>query len=81
MFLVYSITDRESFNYVRRAKQSLQPDIPLTLVGNKADMVHLRQVISDIKRFLFLQIKGDQFRVSVISLTKTQYHTKAVRKS
>ncbi|KAJ0184035.1 hypothetical protein K1T71_000458 [Dendrolimus kikuchii] len=42
--LVYSITDRDSFNYVRRAKQSLQPDIPLTLVGNKADMVHLRQV-------------------------------------
>ncbi|CAK1588493.1 unnamed protein product [Parnassius mnemosyne] len=44
LFLVYSITDRESFNYVRRAKQSLQPDVPLTLVGNKADMVHLRQV-------------------------------------
>lgn len=44
LFLVYSITDRESFNYVRRAKQSLQPEVPLTLVGNKADMVHLRQV-------------------------------------
>lgn len=44
LFLVYSITDRESFNYVRRAKQSLQPEIPLALVGNKADMVHLRQV-------------------------------------
>lgn len=44
LFLVYSITDRDSFNYVRRAKQSLQPDVPLTLVGNKADMVHLRQV-------------------------------------
>ncbi|XP_022122350.1 ras-related and estrogen-regulated growth inhibitor [Pieris rapae] len=44
LFLVYSITDRESFNYVRKAKQRLQPDVPLTLVGNKADMVHLRQV-------------------------------------
>lgn len=44
LFLVYSITDRESFNYVRRAKQNLQPEIPLALVGNKADMVHLRQV-------------------------------------
>lgn len=44
LFLVYSITDRDSFNYVRRAKQNLQPDIPLALVGNKADMVHLRQV-------------------------------------
>ncbi|XP_048005618.1 ras-related and estrogen-regulated growth inhibitor [Leguminivora glycinivorella] len=45
--LVYSITDRQSFNFVRRAKQSLQPDVPLTLVGNKADMVHLRQVSPD----------------------------------
>ncbi|KAI5640380.1 ras family domain-containing protein [Phthorimaea operculella] len=44
LLLVYSITDRESFNYVRRARQSLQPEIPLALVGNKADMVHLRQV-------------------------------------
>ncbi|CAG9138160.1 unnamed protein product [Plutella xylostella] len=46
LFLVYSITDRASFTYVRRARQSLQlpPDVPLALVGNKADMVHLRQV-------------------------------------
>ncbi|GBP96576.1 Ras-related and estrogen-regulated growth inhibitor [Eumeta japonica] len=47
LFLVYSITDRESFNYVRRVKQALQPDIPIALVGNKADMVHLRQVSQD----------------------------------
>lgn len=49
LFLVYSITDRNSFNYVRRAKQSLQPEVPLTLVGNKADMVHLRQVCGNLQ--------------------------------
>lgn len=44
--LVYAITDRQSFNYVRRAKQLLN-EMPLVLVGNKADMVHLRQVSTD----------------------------------
>ncbi|KAL1131008.1 hypothetical protein AAG570_012246 [Ranatra chinensis] len=44
--LVYSITDRKSFNYVRRVKQALC-DIPLALVGNKGDMVHLRQVSTE----------------------------------
>ncbi|KAK6627624.1 hypothetical protein RUM43_002526 [Polyplax serrata] len=46
--LVYSITDRQSFNYVRKVKEMLDCyDTPLTLVGNKADMVHLRQVSAD----------------------------------
>ncbi|XP_046666964.1 ras-related and estrogen-regulated growth inhibitor [Homalodisca vitripennis] len=44
--LVYAITDRRSFNYVRRARQALS-DLPLVLVGNKADMVHLRQVSTE----------------------------------
>lgn len=44
--LVYAITDRQSFNYIRRAKQVLC-DTPLVLVGNKADMVHLRQVSTE----------------------------------
>lgn len=44
--LVYAITDRQSFNYVRRAKQVLC-ETPLVLVGNKADMVHLRQVSTE----------------------------------
>ncbi|KAL0279846.1 UNVERIFIED_CONTAM: hypothetical protein PYX00_001319 [Menopon gallinae] len=46
--LVYSITDRQSFNYVRKVKEMLDCfDTPLTLVGNKGDMVHLRQVSTD----------------------------------
>lgn len=45
--LVYSITDRRSFNYVRRIKQQLPGDTPLALVGNKGDMVHLRQVSTE----------------------------------
>jgi Ras-like protein family protein 11A len=45
--LVYAITDRRSFNYVRRVKQMLCCDTPLALVGNKGDMVHLRQVSTE----------------------------------
>lgn len=44
ILLCYSITDRNSFNFIRKFKDSLQPDIPVLLVGNKVDMVHLRQV-------------------------------------
>jgi Ras-like protein family protein 11A len=45
--LVYAITDRRSFNFVRRVKQMLCCDTPLALVGNKGDMVHLRQVSTE----------------------------------
>ncbi|XP_069686237.1 ras-related and estrogen-regulated growth inhibitor [Periplaneta americana] len=45
--LVYAITDRRSFNFVRRVKQMLCCDAPLALVGNKGDMVHLRQVSTE----------------------------------
>ncbi|CAH1389129.1 unnamed protein product [Nezara viridula] len=48
--LVYAITDRISFNYVRKVKELLC-DIPVALVGNKGDMVHLRQVSTDEARF------------------------------
>ncbi|XP_061394901.1 ras-related and estrogen-regulated growth inhibitor isoform X2 [Musca vetustissima] len=47
LLLVYSITDRNSFNYIRRAKSDLQSDTPVQLVANKVDMVHLRQVSRD----------------------------------
>lgn len=47
LLLVYSITDRSSFNYIRRAKSDLQSDTPVQLVANKVDMVHLRQVSRD----------------------------------
>lgn len=52
LLLVYSITDRGSFNFVRKAKETLavvdpEATMPLALVGNKADMVHLRQVSTE----------------------------------
>ncbi|XP_055909530.1 ras-related and estrogen-regulated growth inhibitor isoform X2 [Eupeodes corollae] len=47
LLLVYSIVDRHSFNYIRRVKSNLQSDIPVQLVANKNDLVHLRQVSSD----------------------------------
>ncbi|XP_011137574.1 ras-related and estrogen-regulated growth inhibitor [Harpegnathos saltator] len=52
LLLVYSITDRGSFNFVRKAKEALavadpEAAMPLALVGNKADMVHLRQVSAE----------------------------------
>lgn len=47
ILLVYSITDRQSFNYIKRAKIEIQADIPVSLVGNKVDMIHLRQVSAD----------------------------------
>lgn len=47
ILLVYSITDRDSFNYIRKTKTHLQLDIPLALVANKVDMVHLRQVSTE----------------------------------
>lgn len=47
ILLLYSITDRHSFNYIKKIKAEFQSDIPVTLVGNKVDMIHLRQVSTD----------------------------------
>lgn len=47
LLLVYSITDRYSFNYIRKAKADLHSDTPVALVANKVDMVHLRQVSTE----------------------------------
>lgn len=48
LVLVFAITDRKSFNYVRHVKQELETFcFPVCLVANKADMVHLRQVSTE----------------------------------
>lgn len=48
VLLVYSITDRQSFAYVKKAGLALTKcDTPIYLLANKCDMVHLRQVSSD----------------------------------
>lgn len=49
VLLVYAITDRDSFNYVRRVRTcaDFSHHLPLVLVGNKEDMIHLRQVSTE----------------------------------
>ena len=54
LLLVYSITDRESFTYIKRLHAHISQwrreagpaaaAAPMVLVGNKGDMIHLRQV-------------------------------------
>ncbi|CAG2058924.1 unnamed protein product [Timema podura] len=59
LLLVYAITDRRSFNYVRRVKQMLCCDVPLALVGNKGDMVHLRQVSTEEGKIGYMKQEND----------------------
>ena len=75
--LVYSITERGSFNFVKQVwnifqvilsnsrssyllchlscsqdvRSSQSKEVPMVLLGNKGDMVHLRQVSSEEGRF------------------------------
>jgi len=64
LFLVYSITDRDSFNFARKFKDTLQSDMPMILVGNKVDMVHLRQVSLEEGEILANDIGCKFFEVS-----------------
>uniref|UniRef100_A0A1Y1MAX7 small monomeric GTPase n=1 Tax=Photinus pyralis TaxID=7054 RepID=A0A1Y1MAX7_PHOPY len=48
LLLVYSVIDRQTFAYVKKAGLILANcDIPVYLLANKCDMVHLRQVSYD----------------------------------
>jgi len=56
LVLVYSITDRASFTYLKqilnhiqdiRGPQGKEKEVPIVILGNKGDMVHLRQVSSE----------------------------------
>lgn len=64
ILLVYSITDRHSFNYIRKTKVNLQSDIPVALVGNKVDMIHLRQVSTEEGDILAKDFECKFFEVS-----------------
>ncbi|XP_053674913.1 ras-related and estrogen-regulated growth inhibitor isoform X2 [Anopheles nili] len=64
LLLVYSITDRDSFNYIRKAKEELAGDTPVALVGNKVDMVHLRQVSTDEGEILAKDTECKFFEIS-----------------
>ena len=48
--VVYDITKRETFEHVGKwvaQLRELEPDVDITLVGNKADLRHLRDVTVD----------------------------------
>lgn len=56
LVMVYSITDRASFTYLKqvfnhiqnfRSAQGKEKEVPIVIIGNKGDMVHLRQVSSE----------------------------------
>ncbi|XP_055602307.1 ras-related and estrogen-regulated growth inhibitor [Uranotaenia lowii] len=65
LLLVYSITNRDSFNYIRKAKEDLPSDsMPVALVGNKVDMVHLRQVCTDEGEILAKDFECKFFEIS-----------------
>ncbi|XP_063920043.1 GTP-binding protein Rit2 isoform X2 [Zophobas morio] len=48
LLFVYSITNRESFTYLKRIGSLISDsDIPIYIVANKCDMVHLREVSTE----------------------------------
>ncbi|MBN3292434.1 RIT1 protein, partial [Polypterus senegalus] len=65
----YSITDRRSFHEAREFKQLIHRvrrtvDTPVVLVGNKSDLVHLRQVSTDEGRGLAREFSCPFFETS-----------------
>lgn len=50
--LVYSVTSRKSFDVVQELRRKIDEvkkanQVPVIIVGNKADMAHVRQVTYD----------------------------------
>ncbi|KAG9489157.1 hypothetical protein GDO78_005253 [Eleutherodactylus coqui] len=70
--LVYSISDRASFNIIcqtiqliKASKDCLGPEkLPIVIVGNKRDLHHLRTVSSEEGRLLALSMDCDFYEVS-----------------
>lgn len=68
--IVYSITDRQSFQYAVEALENLQKlrsvaSVPVTLLGNKADLEHLREVEENEGRGAALRNGCQFYEVSV----------------
>ncbi|XP_034235294.1 ras-related and estrogen-regulated growth inhibitor-like protein [Thrips palmi] len=65
--VVYSITDRESFEYAQRVLELLStvPGLPTTLLANKADLAHLRAVKESEGRALAETTNSAFYEVSV----------------
>ncbi|KAK9510177.1 hypothetical protein O3M35_005018 [Rhynocoris fuscipes] len=68
--IVYSITDRQSFQYAVEALESIQKlknvtSVPATLLANKADLAHLREVKEEEGRSVALRNGCPFYEVSV----------------
>ncbi|XP_014253489.1 ras-related and estrogen-regulated growth inhibitor-like protein [Cimex lectularius] len=68
--IVYSITDKQSFQYAVESLENLQKlrsvsSVPVTLLGNKADLAHLREVTEDEGRSAALRNGCQFYEVSV----------------
>uniref|UniRef100_A0A023F1D8 small monomeric GTPase n=1 Tax=Triatoma infestans TaxID=30076 RepID=A0A023F1D8_TRIIF len=68
--IVYSITDRQSFQYAVDALESIQKlksvsSVPATLLANKADLAHLREVKEEEGRSVALRNGCPFYEVSV----------------
>lgn len=77
--VVYSITDRMSYQYASDALENLQKiratgaNVPVTLLGNKADLAHLRTVSEEEGRKLAARVGCPFHEVSVAENSSDLY--------
>ncbi|CAG2053970.1 unnamed protein product [Timema podura] len=77
--VVYSITDKESFSFAVEALENFQKmrpttAVPVTLLGNKADLEHLREVDEVEGRTAAIQNNCQFYEVSVAENSTDLYH-------
>uniref|UniRef100_A0A8D8WZ25 small monomeric GTPase n=1 Tax=Cacopsylla melanoneura TaxID=428564 RepID=A0A8D8WZ25_9HEMI len=77
--IVYSLIDKESFNYAVSTLQNLQKyrdvnHVPITLLGNKLDLEHLREVDEALGKSTALQYNCSFYEVSVADNSPEIYH-------
>nr|CAD7396899.1 unnamed protein product [Timema poppensis] len=77
--VVYSITDKDSFSFAVEALENFQKmrpttAVPVTLLGNKADLEHLREVDEVEGRTAAIQNNCQFYEVSVAENSTDLYH-------
>nr|CAD7402352.1 unnamed protein product [Timema cristinae] len=77
--VVYSITDKDSFSFAIEALENFQKmrpttAVPVTLLGNKADLEHLREVDEVEGRTAAIQNNCQFYEVSVAENSTDLYH-------
>lgn len=77
--IVYSLIDKESFDYAVATLQNLQKhravnNVPITLLANKLDLEHLREVDEALGKSTALQYNCAFYEVSVAENSPEIYH-------